>query len=69
MEKKYLELPPEGLASIMDRQTRKPFPLPSLEFPSEVKWKEGDCLPYYSPDDIKLVGYQSHPVIKAPLSN
>ena len=48
---------------------REPYPLPQLEIAKEVKWKEGDCLPYYSPGDFKLIGYQSHPAIKAPLSN
>ena len=48
---------------------REPFELPSLKIEDEVKWVEGDCLPYYSPSDFTLENYQSHPGIKAPLSN
>ncbi len=48
---------------------RMPFPLPKLTIGDEVKWAEGDCLPYYSPSDFTLENYQSHPSIKAPLSN
>ncbi len=48
---------------------RMPFPLPKLTIGDEVKWAEGDCLPYYSPSDFTLENYQSHPPIKAPLSN
>jgi len=48
---------------------REPFELPSLKIEDEVKWVEGDCLPYYSPSDFKIENYQSHPTIKAPLSN
>jgi len=48
---------------------REPFELPSLNIEDEVKWVEGDCLPYYSPSDFTLENYQSHPAIKAPLSN
>ena len=49
--------------------TREPYELPSVKIENEVKWKEGDCLPYYSPNDFTLENYQSHPTIKAPLSN
>jgi len=48
---------------------RETFELPSVKIENEVKWKEGDCLPYYSPNDFTLENYQSHPSIKAPLSN
>ena len=48
---------------------RDSFDLPSLKLEDEVKWAEGDCLPYYSVGDISLVDYKSHPAIKAPLSN
>ena len=48
---------------------REPYELPSLKIEDEVKWVEGDCLPYYSPSDFTLENYQSHPAIKAPLSN
>ena len=48
---------------------REPYKLPTIKIENEVKWKEGDCLPSYSPNDFTLEGYQSHPTIKAPLSN
>lgn len=48
---------------------RMPFPLPTLKIESEVKWKEGDVLPTYSVNDFVIENYQSHPSIKAPLSN
>jgi thymidylate synthase len=48
---------------------REPFELPTIKIENEVKWKEGDCLPSYSPNDFTLEGYQSRPTIKAPLSN
>jgi thymidylate synthase len=52
-----------------EQMKRKPFELPTLKIEGEVKWAEGDCLPTYSVDDLKLENYQSHPSIKAPLSN
>ena len=51
------------------RKTREPFALPKIKIESEVKWREGDCVPTYSPNDFTLLNYQSHPAIKAPLSN
>jgi thymidylate synthase len=48
---------------------REPFELPKLKIEDEVKWKEGDCLPTYSVEHLVLENYQSHPAIKAPLSN
>ena len=48
---------------------RTPFELPTVKIETEVIWREGDCLPTYSPNDFILEGYQSHPAIKAPLSN
>ena len=48
---------------------RTPYELPTLKIENEVKWVEGDCLPYYSPSDFTVENYQSHPTIKAPLSN
>jgi len=53
----------------IDKKTREPFTLPTLKIESEVKWIEGDVLPYYSVNDIVVENYQSHPIIKAPLSN
>lgn len=49
--------------------TRTPFELPTLKIEDEVKWSEGDCLPSYSVIDFTIENYQSHPAIKAPLSN
>lgn len=49
--------------------SRDSFELSLLKLEDEVKWAEGDCLPYYSVGDISLVDYKSHPAIKAPLSN
>jgi thymidylate synthase len=51
------------------RETRQPYPLPKLKINSEVKWAEGNCLPTYSITDFTLENYQSHPSIKAKLSN
>jgi thymidylate synthase len=51
------------------RRTRTPFELPTLKIENEVKWTEGDCLPTYSITDFTIENYQSHPTIKAPLSN
>jgi thymidylate synthase len=48
---------------------RMPYPPPTLKIENEVKWAEGDCLPTYSINDFTLENYQSHPPIKAPLSN
>ena len=50
-------------------RTREPFPLPTLKIETEVKWREGDCLPYYLVNDFSIENYQSHPPIKYPLSN
>ena len=55
--------------SKLPKRTRQPYPLPTLKIENEVKWKEGDCLPSYSITDFTLENYQSHPAIKAPLSN
>ena len=49
--------------------TRTPYELPKLKIEDEVKWKEYDCLPSYKVDDFTIENYQSHPAIKAPLSN
>ena len=49
--------------------TREPYALPTLKIEDEVKWMEGDCLPFYSVTDFTLENYQSHPNIKATLSN
>lgn len=53
----------------VQKHTREPFPLPKLIIDKEVKWREGDCLPYYNPTNFKLENYKSHSIINAPLSN
>ena len=52
-----------------EQLTREPMKLPTLKIEDEVKWKEYDCLPSYSVTDFTLENYQSHPAIKARLSN
>jgi thymidylate synthase len=51
------------------KNTREPFKLPELKIGKLVKWKECSCLPNYSVSDFTIENYQSHPSIKAPLSN
>jgi thymidylate synthase len=48
---------------------REPMELPELKIEDLVKWEEGSCLPTYSVSDFTIENYQSHPAIKAPLSN
>jgi thymidylate synthase len=48
---------------------REPYTLPQLKIAEDVVWKDGDCLPHYEPTDFVIENYQSHPTIKAPLSN
>jgi thymidylate synthase len=50
------------------RRTREPFELPKLG----MDYREGEYnknLKDFVPDDFYLIDYQSHPAIKAPLSN
>jgi thymidylate synthase len=49
--------------------SRDPYALPQLKIAEDVVWKDGDCLPHYEPTDFVIENYQSHPAIKAPLSN
>ncbi len=53
---------PEHLAGVRLQLTREPYPLPQLLLNPEVKRIDD-----FKMDDIKLVGYQHHPVIKAPM--
>lgn len=46
---------------------REPYFLPNVRI--KDKDKLDDCLPSYSVDDFILENYESHPAIKAPLSN
>ena len=48
---------------------REPYQLPTLKIEEHVKRAEGDCLPMYKVEDFIIENYQSHPTIKAPLSN
>jgi thymidylate synthase len=50
------------------RKTREPYPLPKLrEIPDYLCMKDNwEC---YEPTDFTLENYESHPTIKAPLSN
>jgi thymidylate synthase len=51
------------------RRTRQPFNLPTLRMPDYSTF-EGEFLPqYWLPQDFEIENYQSHPSIKAPLSN
>jgi thymidylate synthase len=52
-----------------EQLSRRPYELPKLKIEDEVVWKEYDCLPSYKVGDFTLENYQSHPAIKAPLSN
>ena len=57
------------LEQAKEQISRTPYDLPTLKIENEVKWKIGDCLPTYSVEHLILQNYQSHPTIKAPLSN
>jgi len=48
---------------------RNPFELPKLKINFDVVHKDWECLPHYIVSDFELENYQSHPAIKAPLSN
>jgi thymidylate synthase len=49
------------------RRTRQPFPLPTLKFnPCPIT---GIDMEYQSIAQFEIENYQSHPAIKAPLSN
>lgn len=47
-----------------EQLTREPYALPSVNLYGEV-----DDIAHYELNDIELFDYQSHPAIKAPLSN
>jgi len=51
--------------------SRTPYELPKLVIANENldTWKVSDVLPHYEISDFKIENYQSHPTIKAPLSN
>jgi thymidylate synthase len=53
-------------------RTREPFPLPKLVINDEF-WNQDDSIfnqiEHITPEDFFVENYQSHPTIKAPLSN
>jgi thymidylate synthase len=52
-------------------RTREPYPLPKLMICDDMRRTDGFKVPFDELDHslIKLLDYQSHPTIKAPLSN
>lgn len=51
------------IEQVKEQLTREPFPLPKLWLNPEIK-----DIDKFTMDDIKLIGYQSHPPIKAPMA-
>jgi thymidylate synthase len=49
--------------------TREPFELPKLNIKLHFKNESSFTPEYWLTDDFELLNYQSHPAIKAPLSN
>jgi len=52
--------------------SREPYPLPTLKIRDNIiehGHEDIDPIPWYSTSDFTLENYQSHPAIKAPLSN
>jgi thymidylate synthase len=52
------------IEGIKEQLNKKPFELPTLKIHNNV-----DDIAHYEISDFKLIGYQSHPSIKLPLSN
>ena len=53
-------------------RTREPYPLPKLHINDEFWNPDADLLsnlPHIQLSDFYVTNYQSHPTIKAPLSN
>jgi thymidylate synthase len=64
----------DGKMSCLDdfgvpRRTREPYPLPTLNIKLHFKNEPSFTPEYWLTDDFELLNYQSHPTIKAPLSN
>jgi thymidylate synthase len=62
----------EGIKKqIVVGRTREPYPLPKLMICGDMRRTDGFTVPFDELDHslIKLIDYQSHPTIKAPLSN
>jgi thymidylate synthase len=51
------------------KKTREPYPLPKLVINENNKMRVGGGIFTYVNTDFTLENYQSHPTIKAPLSN
>jgi thymidylate synthase len=49
--------------------TKEPFALPTIKLPDYDMFEGEFCPEYWLPTDFKIENYQSHPEIKAPLSN
>jgi thymidylate synthase len=59
------------LEGVKEQMTREPYPLAKLDMGEEMNFEEGidEFLSSCSVKDFRLVGYESHPAIKMPLSN
>jgi thymidylate synthase len=57
--------------SKLPKRTREPYPLPKLMICDDMRRTDGFKVPFDELDHslLKLIDYQSHPTIKAPLSN
>ena len=51
------------VGQVKEQLTREPFPLPKLWLNPDIK-----DIDKFTMDDIKLIGYESHPPIKAPMA-
>ena len=60
----------DGLG-VIPKRTREPFPLPTLMICDDMRKTDGFKVPFDELDHslLKLIDYQSHSTIKAPLSN
>jgi thymidylate synthase len=56
---------------IKEQLTREPYPLPQVHLDFDYSYSDGYTVEWdkIAIEQIKLVGYQSHPPIKIPLSN
>ena len=58
-------------AAALEKRTREPFPLPTLKIKQHLNDEPSAIVKpqYWHPDDFVIENYQSHPAIKAHLSN
>jgi thymidylate synthase len=58
-------------AAALEKRTREPVPLPTLKIKQHLNDEPSAIVKpqYWHPDDFVIENYQSHPAIKAPLSN